>query len=333
MKKPTVMADVARAAGVSTMTVSRAVNNKPGISEEMREKILAIAKAMDFKPNHYAQGLATRNTMTIGLMVPDVSNPFFAAIARVVEGRASEAGYSVLLVNTAEDLERERDALDTLRHQDLAGVILCSLRLPVEEVSSLIQGFATAVLLNRELPEPIPKVITVNVNDRRGAQMAVKHLIDRGRSRIGFLAGPSSSVSGQRRMEGYRMALKSAGIPYEPGRVEPCAPNTDSGREAAVALLARSPDTDALFTFNDLVAAGVLQMCQDRGLVVPKDIAVVGVDDIPLATIIRPQLTTLRINLPYLGGLSMRLLLDLIEGEGTSASYQIEPDLVVRDSS
>lgn len=332
MKKRPTLADVARAAGVSMMTVSRAMNNKPGLSDELRQKILTLTEEMGFRPNQIARGLATKQTLTIGLVVPDITNPFFAHIARSVEDTAYEHGYSVFLINTAEDLDRERTALDSLWQQDIAGAILCSTRLPLGELIPAIQRFPAVILFNRELKDPLPNTVTINVNDQRGAQMAVQHFYERGRSRIGFIGGPTSSLSGQRRLEGYRQALKSVNIAFDPLLVEHCTPEIECGRSAAEAILARRPDIDALLAFNDLVAMGAIQACQEIGKAVPADIAIIGADDIPLATIVRPKLTTIKVSLSHIGRLSMHTLLEMIEGESSAASYQIEPELVVRES-
>jgi LacI family transcriptional regulator len=332
MKKRITVADVARAAGVSMMTVSRAMNHKPGLSDELRQKILALADEMNFRPSQIARGLVTRQTSTIGLVIPDVTNPFFAQIARGVEDVAYEYEYSVFLINTAEELAREGAALDSLWQKEIDGAILCSLRSPEEFFRPAISRFPAAVLLNRELKVPLPNVITINVNDQRGASIAVQHLLTLGRKRIGFVAGPTQSFSSQRRLEGYKQALKNAQIPYEAQLVEHCQPDIECGRAAVGRLLARVSDLDALFAFNDLVAVGALQACQQAGKQVPTDLAIVGVDDIPLASIIRPQLTTLRVNMAYIGRLAMRTLLEIFEGGSSSATYQIEPELIIRES-
>lgn len=333
MKKRPTLADVARSAGVSTMTVSRAMNNKPGLSDELRQKILQIAEEMGFRPSQIARGLATKQTSTVGLVVPDITNPFFAHIARGVEDTAYEYGYNVFLINTAEDLERERAALDSLWQQDIDGAILCSMRLPMDQLSPIIQRFPAVILLNRELRDPLPNVVTINVNDQRGAMVAVQHLIEQGRTRIGYVGGPPNSVSSQRRLEGYRQALKNAELPLDPILIEHCNPNTECGRNAVLSLLMRSPDIDAILAFNDLVAVGAMQAVHESGKQVPEDVAIVGADDIPLATIIRPQLSTLRVSQSHIGRLAMRTLLEMIDGESAAASYQIEPELILRETS
>jgi len=332
MKKRSTVADVAKAAGVSMMTVSRAMNNKPGVSEELRQRILALANEMDYLPSQIARGLSTRQTCSIGLVVPDITNSFFAYIARGVEDVAYEHGYNVFLINTAEDLEREAAALDSLWQKEIDGAILCSLREPIDTIENNIQRFPAVILINRELHQPFPNVVTINVNDQRGAQMAMQHFLDQKRTKIAFLAGPSTSVSGMRRMEGYRQSLKNANFPFDPQLVEGCDPNIECGRTAALAVLKRRPETDAFLAFNDLVAIGALQACHETNRSVPKDIGVIGADDIPMATTIRPQLSTLRVNQAHIGRLSMRTLIDIFEGEASPASYLIEPELVLRDS-
>lgn len=332
MKKRPILADIARAAGVSMMTVSRAINNKPGLSDELRQQILKIADEIGFQPNQVARGLATKQTFTIGLVVPDITNSFFSYIARGVEDVCYEYGYHVVLINTTEEQERERAALNALMQQDIDGAILCNVRMPIDDLVPALQRFPAVVLFNRDLKIPMPNVVTVNVNDQRGALLAVQHLIEKGRKRVAYLGGPVNSNSNQRRMEGYKQALKIAGVPFDAQLVEQCSLG-DTIHTAAMTLLERCPDIDGIFAFSDLVAVGAIQVCQEKGKVVPEDVAIIGADDIPLATVIRPQLSTLRVNMLHIGRLAMRTLLDMIDGEASAGSYQIEPELILRASS
>ena len=163
--------------------------------------------------------------------------------------------------------------------------------------------------------------------------MAVQHFVDGGRRRIAFVAGPATSLSGQRRLDGYRGALKAATLPFDPEMIEHCAPTTAGGVLATAAILARRPKVDAILAFNDLVAFGVLQACAEAGRGVPDEIGVIGFDDVPLAQIVRPQLTTVHVNLPSIGRLAMQTLLATINGEdAVMASYQVDPQLIVRQS-
>lgn len=332
MKRRPTITDIAKAAGVSLMTVSRAINNKPGVSKAVRENILALVEEMGYQPNQIARGLATNLTATVGLVVPDNTNPFFAQIARGVEDTAYEQDYNIFLVNTVENPDRESAALDSLLQKGIDGLILCSSRLSPDELVEQLARFPAVVLLNRELKKPLTNVITINVNDQRGARLAVNHFLELGRKNIAYIDGPSRSLSAQRRLEGYQLALDAANLPFNPQMVERCAPDTEGGRVAAGALLARRPDIDAIYAFNDLVAVGAIQVAEEAGKKVPDDIAIIGVDGIPLATIIRPQLTTLQVNLRHIGRMAMRSLLDSIEGGNSPTAIQIEPELVVRYS-
>lgn len=314
------------------MTVSRAINNKPGLSEDLRQRVLALADELGFQPNQTARGLVTRQSLSIGLMVPDITNPFFSHIVRGVEEGAYDSGYSVYLLNTAENVNREQAALRSMIQKDIDGAILCSPRSSSAEIESTIRQFPAVVLINRELSAPMPNAVTVNINDQRGALTATQYFIDSGRRTLAYVAGPVHSVSSQRRFEGFRQALRQAGLPFDGDMVEHCTPNTEEGRLATTRLLQRAPDVDAIFAFNDLVAVGVMQACQEAGRSIPDDVAVIGADDIPLATIIRPRLSTLKVNLAHVGRLSLRTLLEIASGEGSPASYQIEPELILRDS-
>jgi LacI family transcriptional regulator len=332
-KKRTTIADVARAAEVSIMTVSRAVNDKPGVGPELRQRIMALAAEMGYRPNHIARGLATRQTAAIGLVVPDIANPFFAQIARGAEDAAFEAGYSLFLINTAEDLAREQAALDSLLQKEIDGIILCSSRLPGDELQESVSRFPAVVLVNRDLPAPIENVALLNVNDEQGARLAVQHMIAQGRQRIAFVAGPATSLSGQRRLDGYRGALKAAGFLFDPELLEHCAPTTAGGYAGACAVLARRPKVDAILAFNDLVAFGVIQACTESEREVPAKVAVIGFDDVPLAVVMRPQLTTLHVDLPQIGRLAMQTVLGAINGEDpVMSSYYLDPELIVRES-
>lgn len=334
MKKRPTIADVARAAGVSLMTVSRVMNDKTGVGEETRERILELAAEMGYRPSQVARGLAMRQTSSIGLVVPDIANPFFAHIVQGAEEVAFKRGYNLFLMNTQEDTEREVAALDSLWQKEIDGIILCSSRLPPDELEAYAERFPAVVLFNRELPSPLSHVVTLNINDSLGAQLAVRHLASADRRRIALLAGPVTSISGQRRIDGYRAGLREACRPFDPGLLEHCQPDTEGGRAATRALLARRPRLDAIFAFNDLVAVGAIQACEDAGRRVPDDVAIIGVDDIPLASIIRPHLTTLHIDLPAVGRQAMATTLALIsqEPDVAPAAIWIDPELVIRDS-
>lgn len=331
IKRPT-LADIAAVANVSLMTVSRALNNKPGVSVELRKNIMQLADQMDYQPNTIARSLATNRTATIGLVVPDNTNPFFAEIARGVEDAAFASQYGVFLVNTNEEAAREETALDSLQQKGIDGLILCSSRLPDKKLSERIQRFPAVVLLNREVKTARSNLTSINVDDRHGSLLAVSHLAAAGRRRIAFIGGPKNSFSGQRRLDGFHEGLAASNLPYDPTLVECCCPTIEGGRQGAAVLFKRCPDLDAFMTFNDLAAVGVLETCHEMGRQVPEEVSIIGFDDIPLARIVRPQLSTVHVNLAEIGGLAMQALLTNLSGGEKYPDYMIEPGLILRGS-
>lgn len=325
------MADVAREAGVSLMTVSRAINGKDGVSDTTRERIQTIIDRLGYRPSEIARSLVTDRTGTIGLVVIDNSNPFFSEVARGVEHAAYARGYNVFLCNTEEDIEREQTILRSLEEKRVDGVILCSPRLDEEPLRYALKRHAAVVLINRVMTEPRYGMILMN--DERGGELATEHLLNRGHRAIGFLAGPERSYSGQMRAKGYWTTMLKAGIKPCAEWERRCLPVVESGREAAYDLLSKHPEITALFCYNDLSAVGALQASADLGRRVPDDLAIVGFDDIALASLVTPPLTTCRIPMYELGNQAMRLLLDDIKGCGRSCDdVVIEPELIIRES-
>jgi len=326
------MAQVAREAGVSLMTVSRVINDKEGVSQATRERVQAVIGQLGYRPSDIARGLVTKHTGTLGLVMPDVANPFFAEVARGVEHLAYDKGYNVFLCNTEEDTQRELDVLKSLEEKRVDGVVLCSSRLDDRVLEKAIAGHLAAVLVNRRLASE--NVGIAVIDDVAGGRMAAQHLLQAGHRGIGFLAGPPASQSGHWRAEGYRAALAAAGVEYNPDWVRHCVPMVEGGRETARDLLTAHPELTAIFCFNDLVAIGALQACADLGRTVPGDVAIVGFDDIPLAALVTPPLTTCRVPRYELGSEAMRLLLDKIGGCSDEEHKEVilQPKLIVRDS-
>jgi len=326
------MADVAREAGVSLMTVSRVVNEKGEVSPATRQRVLEIVERLSYRPSAIARGLATQRTGSLGLVMPDVANPFFSDVAHGVEHVAYAEGYNVFLCNTDEDPQRELTVLQLLEEKQVDGVVLCSSRLDDGELETALAHHPAAVLVNCRL-EGDGVVASVLIDDEVGGRMATQHLLHSGHKAVGFLAGPPASRSGQQRAKGYRAALTAAALPHNPGWTPHCFPVVQSGRETARHLLTAYPELTAFFCYNDLVAVGALQACADLGRQVPDDIAIVGFDDIPLAALVIPPLTTCRVRRYELGAQAMRLLLDQIGGSpGECAEIVLQPQLIVRAS-
>ncbi|MEA3334862.1 MAG: LacI family DNA-binding transcriptional regulator [Chloroflexota bacterium] len=331
MSSRVTMADVAKESGVSLMTVSRVVNNKGDVSEETRRRVMEVIERLDFRPSGIARGLATRRTGTVGLVVPDVSNPFFSTVARGVEREADANDYSVFLCNSDEDPQQEIAHLKSLEENRVDGVIICSSRLHAEDLTSLLHRYAAAVLVNRRLDQH--RVSTVICDDGAGGQLATQFLLESGHRAIGFVAGPRASYSGRSRVQGYREAMASAGITPENSWIRYCPPMVEEGREASLVLLAEVPELTALFCYNDLVAVGALQACAALGYDVPDRIAIIGFDDIALAALVDPPLTTCHVPRLEMGTRAFTLLLDQINGcTGGCTEVLLQPRLVIRSS-
>lgn len=334
MSERITIADVAARAGVSMMTVSRAMNNKKGVSEATRVRILLIAQEMGFQPSGIARGLATNRTGTIGLVVPDIANPFFAEIARGVEDVAHAHDYNVFLLNSSETIEREQKALDSLWTRQVDGLICCSSRLQQSKLLYYLDRFSDVVLINRALDEDYAGVVTIDVDDAAGSFQAVAHFVEQGRLNMAFVAGPAHSDSSQKRQEGFRAACALYGVETAVSNIQPCAPTREGGYQAAMSLLSAKPELQAILAFNDLVAVGVMQAVWENGRSVPADIAIIGFDDIPLASLVTPSLSTLRIDKHGLGEQAMNTLVHLMNAtdQTHSANQTIQPKLILRQS-
>jgi LacI family transcriptional regulator len=322
--------NVASAVGVSTMTVSRALNGRPGVGPEARRRILEAAADLGYRPSRVARGLARCKTSTLGLVLPDISNPFFSILAKGAIDVARVADKNVFIMNTDEDPALEEEALASLAGEAIDGVIVAGSRLPKAALAAAIARFDAAVFINRAPTGP--RVDAVNVDDRAGAAEAITYLIGRGRRRIACIAGPRSSVSGSRRLAGYREGLESGGLPFARAIVERCVPTLEGGAEALRTLLDRVPEIDALVAYNDLAAIGAMRALLETGRSVPGDVSVIGSDDVPYATIVRPALSTIRVDLTALGRNAMSRLLALGEGDRLEPSPIIRPQLLIRES-
>ena len=324
------IADVAREAGVSRQTVSRVLNDKDEIRASTRESVMRVIERLGYSPSGVARSLATNRTLTVGLVVPDITNPFFPKIARGVEDVAREHGYEMLLCNSVEDPGREEHVLRALEGKRVDGTIICSSRLPDERLFECLERQRAAVLVNRRAPPELAG--TVRVEDAEGTVQAVDHLLHSGRRIIAFLCGPPNSHSARERASGFETALSAEDHDLDPGIMRPCAPNPEGGYEAALALLSERPGVDGLVCYNDLVAVGAMRACAELGLGVPDDVAVVGCDDIMLAGLLSPALTTIRVHKYEIGASAARMLLDRIRGRRGESEVLLRPELIVRES-
>lgn len=320
---PVTIKDVARAAGVSPATVSRALATPDLVHADTRRRVQQAVDALGYKPNRAARGLITGRTGNIGLIVPDLTNPFFPGVVKGVQTRAREADYSVFLADTDEDPSAEADVVRNLSKQ-VDGIILCSPRMSEDDLRSLT-GETPMVMLNRRVGR-LPSVTTDNAD---GIRQAIAHLTALGHRRIAYVAGPKMSWSNRERLRALRQATAAAGVELaEVGNVVP----QYSGGVAAADLVLASGVT-AVIGYNDLVAVGMLSRFAARGVAVPGRISVMGFDDIVLSEMVNPSLTTLAQPKEQTGRAGVDLLLQLLENPGRAVPRrELLSHLMVRHS-
>ena len=334
-QRPPTLDDVAALAGVGRGTVSRAINGAPNVSEHSRASIMAAVKELGYVPNKAARSLVTRRTDSVTLVISEseerfFSEPFFADVVRAISSALAVLSRPLLL-SMAQTVEQHRSLENYLLSQPVDGVMLLSLH-GHDPLPERLEERGLPTVLGGRPPRGVP-VSYVDVDNVGGAVAAVRHLLDRGRRRVAFIEGPSDMSVSADRLAGYRTALQEHGITPDPDLVETGDFTEEGGRVAMGTLLARVPDLDAVFASSDLMAAGALSELHARGRSVPRDVAVVGFDDAPIARHTQPTLTTVHQPIEAMGRAMVDLLVARIEGRQTEAHVVLAPHLVVRESS
>lgn len=336
--------DVAKAAGVSTSTVSLVLNGKlDRMRPDTSERVLKAVADLGYSTNEMARALKTGYVPTIGLVVPTVANPFWGEFARCVEHAAEAKNYQVLLCNAEGAPERERRYVESMLARGIRGVILGSSPLSLRHMAGVTKRGLQVVAFDRlTVNDAGLELDSVRVDNALGAKLAIEHLLALGHRRIAFVSGPISSANRRDRLEGYRATLLAAGIAPDArlewtGNVNPSDDEeivTEIGRAAAVALLKQPEPPTAFFAINDMTAVGIYAGCRELGLVIPRDISVVGFDDIHLCRIVNPPLTTVRQPLEALMRSAVDLLIGRMEEKSRTAPEHLTltPELVVRES-
>lgn len=324
------ISDVARLAGVSTATVSRVLDHSPKVSEPTRERVLSVARSLGYKPSAIARSLSTGHTHTIGLIVTNVSNPYYPEMVAGIEDEAREAGYSTLLCNSYDDQERERAYLDLLVERRIDGVVIAS--------SGLTQR-------NPQLPAhlPIPMVLanadgkslglpSVSSDNYAGARALTEYILRLGHTRIAYIAGPGGLQTAGQRLLGFREALKAAQLDPASYAVIKSRSDATGGETAMEHILLLDPRPTAVLAYNDLTAIGAMHTCHRAGLQVPDDISIAGFDDIQLSRLVYPPLTTVAQSTSLMGKLAVRQLLDILSGRSEGENILLPCHLVERES-
>ena len=328
--RPTIY-DVARAAGVSTATVSRALNGTAQIAPATRSAIEHAVAELGYRPNAIARSLVTKSTQTIALMLPDITNPFYASLVRGIQQVALTRGYTMLLCTTEGDPSREEQYLNLLRGSQVAGALVDGLVLPPERIARIVEDGFPIVCLDRDINSPLVPV--VQVDNRLGAQLATGHLLELGHTVIAHVAGAPDLRISEEREAGYTETLAAAGVDVDDRLVAVGGFTEEGGYDATRALLAGMPGLSAIFAANDLSALGAINAIAATGRRVPDDVSVVGFDDLRLSTFMSPPLTTIHQPAHEIATRATEILIDLTRGRTVrKLRYVFEPKLVVRAS-
>jgi LacI family transcriptional regulator len=326
--------DVARVAGVHPATVSRALNEETRalVNEETARRVLKAAEKLAYQPNPIARGLKTNRSYTIGVLIPDLTNPLFPPILRGIEDRLETAGYTPLTANTDNDPERELLDLQTMRARQVDGIIAATARRDHRLHDALLEAGLELVLVNRR-QEQLP-VSSATADDRLGMRQAVEHLLSLGHTRIAHVAGPLDYSTGFDRHDSFFETMRSAGVEPDPELVLVAEAFTESeGARLCAELMDRGHELTAVAAANDLLALGCLDVFADRGRLCPQEISVVGFNDMPFAARFQPPLTTIHIPHYEIGKAAGELMLErLQDGDSPPREIRLEPHLVVRDS-
>jgi len=326
--------DVARRAGVSVATVSRVINDTKFVSPELRQRVLQAMKELDYQPNLLAGSLRRRETHTIGLIVPDTANPFFGELAKGAEDVGFQNGYNVILCNSDYNLERERAYVEVLQAKQVDGLIFIPCSAETGHVRQLLAKMRNPVVTaDRQTPELVADSITAD--NRAGGRLAAQHLLALGHRRIGCIERPKYLPHIQDRIIGFCEVLEEWGLAIPDELRARGGFSFEDGVRAARQLLSLPAPPTAIFAYNDIMAIGALRAAREMGLHVPDDLAVVGFDNIPVASFVTPQLTTVDQPNYHIGALAAQLLIGRLSGEieGEPQRRVLDVKLIVRESS
>ncbi|HXV52829.1 MAG TPA: LacI family DNA-binding transcriptional regulator [Solirubrobacterales bacterium] len=326
--------DVAALAGVHPGTASRAINvdTRDLVNEETARRVLAAADELGYRPNPIARGLKTSRSYTVGVLIPDLTNPLFPRIVRGIQDKLEESGYIPLIANTDNDPARERADIEAMRARQVDGLITATAHRHDDLAIDGAGGELPVVLVNRRHEQGTrPSVVA---DDRLGVRLAIEHLVALGHRRIAHLAGPQDLSTGYLRLQGYREALADAGIEYDDELVLAAdAFVEEEGQRLCNELLDRGLEVTAIFAGNDLMALGCYDAFVARGIVCPDQISVVGFNDMPFAAWFDPPLTTVHLPQYEIGERAAELLLERLRDPAAEPTQMLlEPTLAVRGS-
>lgn len=330
---PATLRDVAKLAAVHPGTVSRALNPETRrlVNDETARRVIEAAAQLDYRPNSIARGLKTNRSYTVGVLVPDLMNPLFAAIVRGIQDRLEQAGYTPLIANTDNDRERERNDLEAMRARQVDGVITATARVDHDVLDEMNASGLPIVLVLRRLDSPMP---SATADDEKGARLAVTHLAGLGHTRIAYLGGPPEVYTAKARWAGFQGGMAEAGLAIDDSLVRFGTAFTEpEGERLCRELLAGSERPTAIVAGNDLMALGCYDVFAAVGIGCPADISVIGFNDMPFAERFQPPLSTIRVPQYEMGTSAADLLLERLgRADAAPRHVLLEPELVVRGS-
>jgi LacI family repressor for deo operon, udp, cdd, tsx, nupC, and nupG len=313
------------------------LSDSPLVSEETKARIQELAREMGYSPDAQARSLVSGRTMTVGVVVTAITDPFIAEVVQAVETAAYGWGYSVILAISGSEPQREIAAVEMLRSKRVDGVIVTSSRVGALYREHLERLSAPVVLINSHSAQRGPYTFAVNVNNRQGAFLATEHLIRLGHRRIAYVAGPADHSDDEERKAGYRQALAKARIAGDPALVVHGTGQADGGERALPVLMGLEEPPTAVFCYNDMTAIGLLYAARCVGLLVPQDLAVVGFDGIPFSSFVCPSLTTVAQPMTEMGQQALEMVLSLLDvkdlGSRQISNVVVQGQLIVRESS
>ena len=322
--------DVSERAQVSISTVSRVLNGTVPVAADTRRRVLAAVNELNYRPNVFARSLVTNRSGGIGVIVNEMTSPFYGTLVRGVEQVFESAGMHLLVASGKADAERERKAINLLLTRRVDALVVHLEALPDIEVLELLDSALPVVMVGRHIAEAGSRSIAID--NEYGGLLAARHLTDNGHRVIGHLTGPLSFPDSRARLQGYRQGLEEAGIAFDDTLVIESDWLEDGGYQATMRLLKRRPDITAVFAGNDQMAIGSYQALRATGKRIPDDISVVGFDDVVFARYLYPTLTTVRQPLLEMGEAAAGLVLAALRGEKPEVTEQFEPELAVRQS-
>ena len=325
--------DIAKMADVSTATVSKIVNHKDqNISQATRQKVLDLIEIHNYVPNRVASSMITKKTHSIGLIIPDITNPFFPEVARGVEDYANKEGYHVVLCNSDNDLDKEVSYIGMLQEKMVDGIIFTSSSLRNKISKEFIKLQIPVITVDRDITGMRAQG-KITVDNTSGAYQGVSYMIERGYKKILHLGGPMTSKPALDRFEGYKNALDDHGIKYDERLFFEGSYNADWGYEGVIEAISNNVEFDGIFCGNDMIAIGAIKALNEKGISVPGKVGVMGFDDIYMATVVTPNLTTVCQPNYQMGYKAAEMLIELIRHPETKMTdVVLTTKLVIRES-